>query len=165
MTRHGSLAYYLASWVCGCFFMSLSLWLAFTLHFGGSNFYSMNGAARNVWLFCFFGWVWGAGMSILGAFLLRRIAHALQLRNAIGWVALGSGLIVVLVLALGELARWFTPSSHILAAILGYSFLQAPAVILEAGWWLSVPTGALTALILYRVDRAFGPHGAGAPAP
>ena len=87
MTRHGSLAYYLASWVCGCFFMSLSLWLAFTLHFGGSNFYSMNGAARNVWLFCFFGWVWGAGMSILGAFLLRRIAHALQLRNAIGWVA------------------------------------------------------------------------------
>jgi len=161
MTRHGSLAYYLAAWVCGCFFMSFSLWLAFTLHFGGSNSYAMHGAARNFWLFCFFGWVWGAGTSILGAFLLRRIAHALGLRNAIAWAALGSGVIVALVFLLGEMAKWFAPSSAIITVIFGYSFFQASATILEAGWWLSIPAGAVTALILFRIDRAFSAQGSG----
>ncbi len=27
MTRSGSLAYYLAAWICGCFFMSVLIWL------------------------------------------------------------------------------------------------------------------------------------------
>ncbi len=28
MTRRGSLVYYLAAWVCGCFFASLVVWIA-----------------------------------------------------------------------------------------------------------------------------------------
>ena len=165
MTRHGSLAYYLAAWACGCFFMSISLWLAFTLGSGRYGSISQQGATQNFWLFCFFGWVLGAGTSILDAFLLRRAAHALKLRTARAWVALGSVLIVALVFALGGLARWVTPSSPIVGAMLEYYFLQAPGLILDAGWWISIPAGAATALILFRVDRAFGPQGANAVAP
>jgi hypothetical protein len=162
MTRDGSLAYYLAAWACGCFFMSVSLWLALTLHSGHYRSISQPVALQNFWLFCFFGWVLGAGTSVLGAFILRRVAHLLKLRSAITWVSLGSVLIVALVFALGELSKWVTPSSPILAAIIGYSFLQAPATILETGWWLSIPPGAVTALILFRVDRAFSPQVQGA---
>lgn len=158
MTRDGSLAYYLAAWACGCFFMSVSLWLTFTIHPGHYNSIAQPGAVQNFWLFCFFGWVLGAGTSILGAFLLRRLAHMLRLRSVTAWMALGSGLIVLLVISLGEMAKWFAPSPTVLAALFGYALLQAPATILEAGWWLSIPAGALTALILYRVDRAFSPQ-------
>jgi hypothetical protein len=37
MTRRGSLAYYLAAWICGCFFMSVAICLKDPLALVGAN--------------------------------------------------------------------------------------------------------------------------------
>jgi hypothetical protein len=33
-----------------------------------------------------------------------------------------------------------------------------PMTVLEAGWWLPIPAGAVTAYLLCRVQRAFAPQ-------
>ena len=51
MTRHGTLAYYLAAWVCGCFFMSTAIFLRFYARSASRRSASLHGAVDNFWLF------------------------------------------------------------------------------------------------------------------
>jgi hypothetical protein len=62
----------------------------------------------------------------------------------------------VVVAAFGYLGRALQTSTSKIAAAYQYAFGQAGSVILDSGWWLAIPVGALAALILFRVDRAFG---------
>src|SRR5215469_17925078 len=72
MTRRGSLAYYLAAWVCGCFFMALTIWLGNEVH---------PTVPRSVALLLvtyFFSLMFGAVTSLLFGFFLRRAASGLH---------------------------------------------------------------------------------------
>ncbi len=156
MTRHGTLAYYLAAWVCGCFFMSTAIFLRFTLDPHRDVPLSLHGAVDNFWLFSFVGWIFGFGISLVGGFIMRRLAKALHLRSTQAWMIAGAVLAPAIVLAFGSVGRALQTSTSKLASAFQYAFGQAGCVILDSGWWLAIPVGALAALILFRVDRAFG---------
>ena len=99
MTRHGTLAYYLAAWVCGCFFMSSAIFLRFMLdpHLGVPL--SLRGAISNFWLFTFVGLIFGIGISLAGSFLMRRLMNAFRVRSTGAWVFSGAILAPIVVLA------------------------------------------------------------------
>jgi hypothetical protein len=156
MTRHGTLAYYLAAWVCGCFFMSSAIFLRFTLDPHRGVPLSLHGAIGNFWLFTFVGLIFGIGISLAGSFLIRRLMSAFRLRSTFAWVISGAILAPAVVTAFGSLGRALQSSASKPAAAYQFVFGQAGSVILDSGWWLTVPVGALAALVLFRVDRAFG---------
>ncbi len=79
MTRHGTLAYYLAAWVCGCFFMSSAIFLRFALDPHRDIPLSLRGAIANFWLFTFVGLIFGVGISLAGSFLMRRLMNAFRI--------------------------------------------------------------------------------------
>jgi hypothetical protein len=154
MTRHGSLAYYLAAWICGCFFMSALVWLK-DLASAPLQLATLKGAA-GLLFFCFYGLILGAFASLVGAFLLRRIATSARWMQAWQWALAGAVLAPVVIGLLGawwnrvwELAGKARPWLSILAF--------GPSLILDAGLWLAIPAGDATALVLYRIHRAFAP--------
>ena len=156
MTRHGTLAYYLAAWVCGCFFMSSAIFLRFALDPHRDIPLSLRGAIANFWLFTFVGLIFGVGISLAGSFLMRRLMNAFHMRSMAAWVVSGAILAPAIVLAFGYAGRALESSTSKIASAYQYAFGQAGNVILDAGWWLTIPVGALAALVLFRVDRAFG---------
>jgi hypothetical protein len=156
MTRHGTLAYYLAAWVCGCFFMSSAIFLRFTLDPHRGVPLSLHGAVSNFWLFTFVGLIFGIGISLVGSFLIRRVMNAFHLRSTAAWMISGAILAPVVVAAFGYFGRALLTSTSKIAAAYQFVFGQAGSVILDSGWWLTIPVGALAALVLFRVDRAFG---------
>lgn len=152
MTRHGSLAYYLAAWVCGCFFMSLTIWLKDLAGptIGFVSFRSVFGLL----IFCFYGLILGVFAALLGGFLLRRAATLAKFRSAWQWAVGGAVVAPVLTLILGSFARSAATQQTPLPGWLNLiSF--GPSIVLEAGLWLAAPAGAATAWALYRVHRAF----------
>ena len=159
MTRRGSLAYYLASWVCGCFFMAVCL-------FGlprPSQFPQpvILGLIYLYFLALFF----GAFTSLLFGFLLRRIAAGLDFERVWQWILGGAILAPILVSALGSIMLIHGRATEFLLPIQLY-FLYAPQLILSGGakvLWRVIPAGAATAWVLYRIDRAFGPKADEAP--
>lgn len=154
MTRRGSLIYYLTAWICGCFFMSLFVWVRdlsgpVVMHSGARE-------AFGLLFFCFYGLVLGALPALLGAFLLRRIMALLKCKTPGHW-AIGGALLAPLLM--GILAAWGRHAAETQSAgfrILGLLTL-GPKTVFEAGWWLAIPSGALTAYLLCRVQRAFAP--------
>jgi hypothetical protein len=158
MTRRGSLAYYLAAWVCGCFFM--------TICFAGLSAPSrfpqriVLGLIYLYFLALFF----GAFTSLLFGLLLRRIAQGLEFSRAWQWIFIGAILAPILVWALGSILLIQGRATEWLLPIQLY-FLYAPQLILSGGvrmLWRVIPAGAATAWLLCRIDRAFGPDADGA---
>ncbi|MHB8411109.1 MAG: hypothetical protein ACYDDI_04090 [Candidatus Acidiferrales bacterium] len=152
MTRHGSLAYYLAAWVCGCFFMSLAIWLK-DLAGPTVGFISFR-SAFGFLIFYFYGLLLGAVAALLGGLLLRRAARLAKFRNAWQWIVAGAVATPVLTLILGSFARSAATQQTPLPGWLNLISV-GPSIVLEAGLWLAAPAGAATAWVLYRVHRAF----------
>jgi len=153
MTRQGSLAYYLAAWVCGCVFTSTGVFLR-TLW--GPNFdpVSLAGVYGLLWT-NFLGLILGAFAALLFAVVLARLARFADLRKVWQWAVAGAILGPMLSFILG------LPSSRYIQVYKAPSpewlqFLSSgPAVVILAGWWLAIPAGAATAWVLFRVQRAF----------
>jgi len=154
MTRRGSLAYYLAAWICGCVFTSDAVWLF--------SIYSVRGYSNQfagvfgLLFLCFYGLMCGAVPALIWAFILRRLMKALNRRRTVEWIAAGAGLSTALVVGLGEWGLRFsnhgaTPPLPIESLVCG------PVGVMTADWWLAIPSGAATAYVLYRIDRAFAP--------
>lgn len=160
MTRRGSLAYYLAAWICGCFFMSASIWVKDM--FGASlEAYSARGAG-GLLLFSFYGLIFGAVSAFLGAFLLRMLARLARWELAWQWTLAGTVLAPLLLAALGAWGRHAQARPS--AAPRWVSLITyGPSVVLDAGIWLAIPAGAATAFILYRIHRAFVLQAVSAP--
>ncbi len=159
MTRRGSLAYYLAAWICGCFFVSLAIWLK---DLAGPAIGFMN--LRNAFgllFFCFYGLVLGAISALLGGFLLRRLAVWAGWKRTWQWMVAGGILAPLLIAPLGWVWRDAAWHQKKLPKVLWLA-TYGPSVVLDAGWWLAIPAGALTALTLYRIHRAFDPRPAAA---
>lgn len=151
MTRRGSLAYYLAAWVCGCFFMSATIWMAGALHPTESRT-----AALLLYMY-FLSLMFGAAMSLLFGFFLRIAAHALAWKHA--WPWLGGGAI------LAPLLTAFLETIALSQALPGSSWrdwiivpLTGTYIMNGGSRWtalLAAPAGAATAWVLFRIDRAF----------
>lgn len=151
MTRSGSLAYYLAAWVCGCFFLSATVWMAGTIH-------PTEDRTVSLLLYIYFlSLMFGAVMSLLFAFFLRRMSHRLHWKRTWHWLTGGAILAPALTAALGSVARspLFEAGSwrNWIFVPLGTTYLPP-----SGGLWmalLAAPAGTATAWILFRVDRAF----------
>jgi hypothetical protein len=154
MTRRGSLAYYLAAWVCGCAFMSVCVWTknSFT---GGEQFGGPSGVISLLFAI-FYGLMYSAPATLLGAFLLRCAAHIARSEKAWQWTLLGAAITTLLFAALG----WLGGASQLrfgkLARFFIGVFCVGPGAVFKSGWWLAIPAGAATAWVLFRTDRAFG---------
>jgi hypothetical protein len=155
MTRRGSLIYYLAAWICGCFFVSLSIWLR-DLMGPAVGFFSLR-SAFGLLFFYFYGLAFGAVASLLGAFLLRRVAVHWRWKDGWRWAVAGAVLAPLVVAALGSIWRSAAFHQYKLPKLVSFA-TYGPGVVLEAGVWLAIPSGAATAFVLYCIHRAFDPE-------
>jgi len=152
MTRSCALAYYMAAWIIGAIFMSLGVWMRDPSGASITQFSPPTGFG--VLLFCFYGLIYGGAPALAGAFLLRTIASLARWQAPAGWVVAGTLLAVLEMWGLGIWGRQVAASPQTPARILSL-ITFGPKTVLDAGWWLSIPVGAATSFILYRVHRAF----------
>ncbi|MGB6545733.1 MAG: hypothetical protein WBE97_08925 [Candidatus Acidiferrales bacterium] len=154
MTRSGSLAYYLAAWICGCFFLALAVW-AHAAAAGHATLHGSSGASNLLTVY-FFSLIFGCVDSIIGGFVLRRVAIVAHFRNVWQWAAAGAVLAPLEVFAL---ARWGDAMKWKPGDIppVGMFFVLAPMIVEREAVWLAVPAGALAAMVLYSIHKAFGP--------
>jgi hypothetical protein len=152
MTRHGSLAYYLAAWVCGCFFMTLGAWFLSGASIG-QNAPGLRSAAGLLVLY-FFGLIFGLFPSLLFAFLLRRVMTGVGAPRLWAWVLAGAALAYPFLAGLGwigRLPRRFGRPDEFLWALLFAGYRDWPRVVLLA----AIPAAAATSAVLFSVHRAF----------
>ena len=152
MTRHGTLAYYLAAWVIGCFVSSSLLWMTEVLS-------GASGLNASVLLMTyFFALIFGALNALLFAFLLRKVMRLWNTYVVWTWLIAGAALGFALMLLLGRADDAWVQFHAPLSGPAGYVFqalLLAPDALRRAGSWQAPAGGAITALVLCLVDRAF----------
>jgi hypothetical protein len=149
MTRSGSIAYYLAAVVCGSFFFTLAHFLV------GTDRGSDPDWAR-AFLFSFFlGTIFMCIPQILAGFVLRRLAGPLHWTKAWHWAIGGAGVFALVLIILGMFGTFFdrVAAGSRIASLGPFVFGQAS---MRSGIWQTLSAGALTALVLYSVQRAFG---------
>jgi hypothetical protein len=156
MTRSGSLAYYLTAWICGCFFMSLAVWIKDLFGVAPDHASSAHSVFGLIF-FYFYGLVFGVISALIGAFLLRRLMATLKCITPSHWAAVGAILAPVLIAILGVWGKRMGTAGQ--GGLRVWRLITyGPMTVFEAGWWLAIPTGAATAYLLCRVQRAFAPH-------
>jgi hypothetical protein len=161
MTRRGSLIYYLTAWICGCFFMSLAIWIR---NLWGSTVTSPRSReAFGILFFYFYGLVFGALAILIGAFLLRRIMTLLKCKTLLHWAIVAAILAPLLVAVLGEWGVRTDAGQRVETGFLSF-LLYGPTMVFQAGWWPPIPAGAATGYLLCRVQRAFATQQPEAPA-
>jgi hypothetical protein len=152
LTRRGSLAYYLAAWVCGVFFISLVRVLAQPGH----------GDFPLVLLMAFFipaAVAWPA-LLIFG-FLLRRAARIFSVGAAIKWMVIGGALAILFGAAFLPLQKMpaisFRSWINIAARLFTLNGLSESSD--GYGWTINTVATALagmaTGFVLFRVEKAF----------
>jgi hypothetical protein len=156
MTRRGSLAYYLAVWICGCFFMSIAICVKDRNALAGANF----SAAVRLMYFYFFALMLGFAPALFFGLLLRRTAALLGRKHPSIWIAAGAIIAAVLVAAIGRWNRNAMAVAHprVFPTGLVFALTGGLGFTYDEGSWLAIPVGAATAYILYRIDRAFAPQ-------
>lgn len=152
MTRQGSLAYYLAAWVCGCFFMSFTIW------FGNELRPTVPRSVPLLFYIYFISLIFGAAMCLLFGFVIRYAASLMTWSRVWHWLAGGAIIAPVLTGLVGAIsASHFLKGSGWRAWI--FVPLMGPYLIASSGrGWvllLTSPAGAATAWVLFRVQRAF----------
>jgi hypothetical protein len=153
MTRRGTLAYYLAAWVIGCFVVSFLQWLGETV---AGNFHT----AAILLTTYFFSLIFGAMAILLFAFLLRRSMHLAGTHALWAWFLGGAILafveIWVLIRAQGAL---LSIRSGPFGGIFFAAVLKAADSLAGGNLWQAPVGGAITAMVLCLVDRAFAYSG------
>jgi hypothetical protein len=155
MTRRGSLVYYLASWICGGFFLTIAMFLeerARPVEMG----IGPSGAGAAILTTYFLVLIFGAFLSLLFAFLLRRIMGWMHAERLWEWVSIG----VILALPMAWGVRW---ASRVTDTIGLQGVARQFAVFLFLGVrgiaerhvLLALPVAALTAAVLFLIHRAF----------
>jgi hypothetical protein len=157
MTRSGSLAYYLTAWICGCFFMSLAVWIKDLFGVAADNAFSVHSVFGLIF-FYFYGLVFGVIAALIGAFLLRRVLAALKCVTPSHWAAVGAILAPALIAILGLCGKHMRAGGQGGGVRVLRLITYGPMTVFEAGWWLPIPAGAATAYLLCRVQRAFAPQ-------
>ncbi len=161
MTRRGSLAYYFAAVVVGCFFVSVGYAFFGRLpRFHGSAV--RVSSLREFFLVYFLSIPFGGLSALVFAFVLRRAARILHARNAVAWAALAAVLAPAVIWAfvgLAEAARIYGGAGRLGAAILAaVAWVSLGPIVLSEIWWVVIPAGMATASVLYAIHRAFEPR-------
>jgi len=162
MTRRGSLAYYIAAVVVGCFFASAGFFLAGQLlrwHAGAAQ----TPGLREFFFLYFLSIPFGGFAALLFAFLLRRLASLLRTRHPVAWAGIGAALAPALIWAanglLEGLRTYGGSSPTVTRLMLPLIWLCFGAEMLRPFWWVMIPVGIATALVLFAIHRAFEPRG------
>jgi len=149
MTRRGTLAYYLAAWVIGCFVVSLLLWLGAAL----------DGEIHDASILLttyFFSLAFGAIAMLLFAFLLRLSMRLLGTHALWAWLLSGAVLAFLEIFALAHAqGALLSIRSGEFGEIFFAAFLNAADSLSGRQLWQAPIDGAITALFLCLVDRAF----------
>jgi hypothetical protein len=159
MTRRGSLVYYLAAWAVGCFAITLMLWVKDLIALGSAAF-ARNISFELIGLY-FYSCLCGAFVTLFGAFVLRRIMATVKSPTAVHWIVTGAIVAAVSVEGFSRVGNYLEPLvSRRHGGIEAASFLLflGAQAIVDRGWWLVIPAGAMTAYVLYRIDRVFQPR-------
>lgn len=152
MTRHGSLAYYLAGWICGCFFLTVCVWLAEIWGASASPLW-MHGASGLLFAY-FYGLILGFAPVILAGLILRRAMSAVKWTGVAEWMLAAAIVFSVVIIGLAGVSRvWMSRGSEEPMAV--FLVVRGAALVVTAGWWLAIPAGAATGLVLQRIDKAF----------
>jgi hypothetical protein len=150
MTRRGTLAYYLAAWVIGCFIFSVLLWI------GAARSGAPAGASTLLATY-FLALIFGAVDMLFFAFLLRRVMRWWGTHNISRWVVAGAGL-AFLLMQLLTFAYERIPTAGALSqgawAVL-VALIVGVDLVRDSGSWEVPVHGAITAVVLCLVDRAF----------
>jgi len=160
MTRRGSLTYYLAAVVVGCFFVSVAyaLFGRFPRWHGGPEHVS---SFREFFLLYFLSIPFGGFSALVFAFVLRRLAPLLRPRSSVAWVVAGAVLAPAVMWAfvgLAEAARAYGSSRAVGTALTPVIWVSLGPVFLSSVWWITIPAGMATASVLYAIHRAFEPR-------
>jgi hypothetical protein len=151
MTRTGSLAYYAAAWVIGCFVLTSVGSLADFWHgqsFGPKEFLG----------YSFISMVVGAIDSILFAFTLRHLMHLRRNRVLVEWTGAGAVIAYLLTGLLSRAGLLFTASPLYRGSLGEFVYeavFLAPVEIWKGAAWITLTSGAVTGWILFLIDRAF----------
>src|SRR4051812_12342170 len=142
MTRRGTLAYYLAAWVVGCFVVSL---MAAIFVDPGAESAPVDGPARLLILY-FLALLYGAADILLFAFLLRRVMRLFSSYNLIIWMIAGAVLgaaAVRILLGAGDALVGMSPlTGRGLISFFLLMFWTAPNALRLAGIWQAPVAGA-----------------------
>ncbi|HXN21431.1 MAG TPA: hypothetical protein VOA41_01655 [Candidatus Dormibacteraeota bacterium] len=159
MTRRGSLAYYLAAWVCGGLFFAATSFITAPRN----SVYGLTPDTRGFLVASFFVLAYGWVFTLAFAFILRRLASVLRWHRPWPWTIFGGALALAFALACSALpVAWLLRSSWLrslaglfeLNASSGASLSSRSALAGLA----TILAGMLTAFLLFRVDRAFSPR-------
>lgn len=149
MTRQGSLAYYLAAWVIGCFIVSFLRWTGDAL---AGNLEPASGLLTTY----FFSLVFGAIAILAFSFLLRRSMRLLGTHALWAWFVSGGAMALLLIFVLLRTRGAFVSiRSNEIGEILFGAILKAAGVFAGRNLWQAPVDGAFTAVVLCLVDRAF----------
>ena len=155
MTRRGSLVYYLASWICGGFFLTVVMFLQERASPQGMGI-GPSGAGAAILTTYFLVLIFCAFLSLVFAFLLRLSMGWLHAERLWQWALAG----VVLSLPMTWGVRWasrVTDSAGLQGAgrqIAVFLFLGVRGIA-EHHALLGLPVAALTSSLLFLIHRAF----------
>lgn len=148
MTRHGTLAYYLAAWVIGCFVVSFLQWI-------GDAIAGDLGPVSALLTTYFFSLVFGAVAVLLFSSLLRLSMRLLGTHNLLVWPLAGGLLALLLIMGFIHLQSALSlRSGPVGEAFIGVA-LKAADALGGRNLWQAPIDGAITGLVLCLVDRAF----------
>jgi len=146
MTRHGTLAYYLAAWVIGCFVASS---LYFYPPLPGTN------PIRLLLAMYAFSLMFGAVTILTFAFLLRAAMRLVGTHLLLLWFLAGAVLSFAEISLLRFLLPFILTQPRVFGGyVTGFVFTPA-AVFSDRHIWQVPIDGAITGLVLCLVDRAF----------
>ena len=139
MTRQGTLAYYLAAWVIGCFVVAALQWV------GEALAGEIHAAS-----------IFGAVAVLLFAFLLRRWMRLIGSHSQWAWLVSGAALALLqtYILIRAESALLSIRSGQF-GEILFAAILNAADSLSGRNLWQAPVDGAITAYVLCLVDGAF----------
>ena len=157
MTRRGSLVYYLASWICGGFFLTVAMFLQERASPQGMGI-GPSGAGAAILATYFLVLIFCAFLSVVFAFFLRVSMGWLHAEKIWEWAL--AGIVLSLPMTLG--VRWasrLTDSVGLQGAgrqIAVFLFLGVREIA-EHHALLGLPVAAITAAVLFLIHRAFAP--------
>jgi hypothetical protein len=151
MSWRGSAAYYLAAWICGGTFASAAIWIR---HGGAaSSILAGSPAGAGFFFFCFVGLILGFLPALLEALLLWLVARTFRLRGALAWALAAAIVAVGVTVVLGRIGGGGIGGTERRDALA--LLTQGPALLVAGGWWMPVIPGALTGVVLSRIEQAF----------
>ena len=152
MTRRGSLIYYFGAVALGSFFLAVTYYIYFLSH-GAPR----ENIGRDFLVTYFFTVMLTILPILLCAFLLRRAAVAFHWSAPWPWMLAGAALFLVVVQAFGWLGNAVQTNRLVVAwwRMALMAVLVGPMLAFRQPFWLPLPAGALTAWLLFRIQRTF----------